>query len=251
VERVTRRVVVTLGADGIASLEMRDEAGRNAMSEQFVADLLEAVHEIAVWPDLKVGVLFGLPDVFSVGASRDVLHRLADGTIAPSDLLLSQAVLDLPVPVIAAMEGHAIGGGLALGLCADLVLIARESRYGCPFMNMGFTPGMGLTRLLEHVLTPAVAHEMLYAGEPFKGAHFAGRTGFNYVLPRAEVRPKALDLAQRIADKPRGALTVLKRSLALPRRQAFASTQVVEALMHQVTFAQPDLRRWIEEQYVP
>src|SRR6266496_5802192 len=166
-----------------------------------------------------------------------MLASLVDGSIAPSDLLLSKAFLDLPVPTIAAMEGHAVGGGLALGLCADIVLIARESRYGCPFMNLGFTPGMGMTRLLEHVLSPAVAHEMLYTGEPFKGAHFEGRCGFNYILPRVEVRAKALDLAERIAEKPRVALATLKRVLSLPRRQAFESTRTVEALMHEVTFA--------------
>src|SRR5215216_3839609 len=243
------RLTLALGCDGIATLEMHDNAGRNAMSEEFVVDLLEAFKAIAAWPELKVAVLLGLPDVFSAGATREVLQALADGAVAPSDLLLGKAFLDLPVPTIAAMEGHALGGGLALGLCADIVLIARESRYGCPFMNLGFTPGMGITRLLEHVLTPALAHEMLYTGEPFKGAHFEGRSGFNYILPRAEVRPKALELAERIAEKPRVALTTLKRALSLPRRQAFEATRTVEALMHEVTFAQPTVRQLVEEQF--
>jgi polyketide biosynthesis enoyl-CoA hydratase PksI len=175
---------------------------------------------------------------------------LAAGAIAPTDLLLSKALLDVPAPTIAAMEGHALGGGLALGLCADLVLIARESRYGCPFMNLGFTPGMGLTRLLEHVLSPAVAHEMLYSGEPLKGAHFEGRSGFTYILPRAEVRPKALDLARSIAEKPRVSLLALKRVLALPRRLAYESAHTYETLMHQVSFAQPDVGRLIDKNYV-
>jgi polyketide biosynthesis enoyl-CoA hydratase PksI len=228
---------------------MRDEAGRNAMSAPFVEALLDSLHEVWAWDRLKVVVLLGLPDVFSSGADLGVLTALVDGAIAPSDLLLSKAVLDLPVPTIAAMEGHALGGGLALGLCADVVLIARESRYGCPFMNLGITPGMGMTRLLEHVLSPAVAHEMLFTGEPLKGAHFEGRSGFNYVLPRAEVRSKALELAERIAEKPRVALTALKRALSLPRRQAFEATRTVEALMHEVTFAQPDVRRLLEEHF--
>ena len=248
--RMTRRVAVSLGRDGIATLEMRDADGHNSMSEAFVTELLDALQEIAAWSDLKVTLLFGLPEVFSAGASREVLQALVDGAIAPSDLLVSKAVLDLPVPTIAAMEGHAIGGGLAMGLCADVVLLARESRYGCPFTSMGFTPGMGLTRLLEHVVSPAVAHEMLFGGELFKGAHFEGRGGFNYVLPRAEVRPKAITLAERMADAPRLALTTLKRALALPKRQAFASTQLLESLMHQVTLAQPDLWHRIEEQYI-
>jgi len=247
VEAQKRPVVVAYAESGTATIEMRDVAGKNAMSVPFVEALLASLQEVAAWERLKVAVLLGLPDVFSSGASHEVLTALVDGAIAPSDLLLSKAVLDLPVPTIAAMEGHALGGGLALGLCADVVLIARESRYGCPFMNLGFTPGMGMTRLLEHVVTPAIAHEMLYTGEPFKGAHFEGRSGFNYILPRAEVRPKALDLAERIAEKPRVALRTLKRALSLPRRQAFEATRTVESLMHEVTFAQPDVRRLLKE----
>jgi 4-carboxy-3-alkylbut-2-enoyl-[acp] decarboxylase len=243
------RVTVTRGDDGIARIEMHDSDGRNTMSEGFVADLLDAFAGIASWPDLRIAVLFGLPDVFSAGASAQVLHALAQGAIAPRDLLLGKALLDMPVPTIAAMEGHAIGGGLALGLSADIVLIARESRYGCPFMNLGFTPGMGMTRLLEQVLSPAIAHEMLYTGEAFKGAHFQTRGGFNYVLPKADIRPKALDLAERIAGKPRVALVALKQTLALPKRQAFAAAHVAETLMHQITFAQPGLRHFIEERY--
>jgi 4-carboxy-3-alkylbut-2-enoyl-[acp] decarboxylase len=244
------RVTATLCADGIAMLEMMDAVGRNAMSEPFVAELLDAFKRVVEWPDLKVAVLFGLTDVFSAGASPEVLRSLADGAIAPSDVLLGKVFLDFPVPTIAAMEGHAIGGGLALGVCADIVLVARESRYGCPFMDLGFTPGMGLTRLLEHALSPAIAHEMLFSGEAFKGAHFERRGGFNYILSKAEVRPKALDLAQRIAEKPMVALRALKQTLALPKRQAFAAAYVAETLMHQITFAQPGLRQHIEEGYV-
>jgi polyketide biosynthesis enoyl-CoA hydratase PksI len=229
---------------------MHDEIGRNTMSDAFVNELLDAFQTVAAWPDLKVAVLFGLSDIFSAGASAEILQSLASGALAPSDLLLGKVFLDVPVPTIAAMEGHAIGGGLALGLCADIILIARESRYGCPFMDLGFTPGMGLTRLLEHVLSPAIAHEMLFSGEPLKGAHFEGHGGFNYVLAREQVRPKALDLAQRIAEKPRLALRALKQTLALAKRQSFAAAHVTETLMHQITFAQPGLRQRLEERYI-
>jgi len=244
-----RLIVVSFMDEGVATIEMCDLAGQNAMSEPFVGALLASFRRVAAWDKLKVAVLLGLPEIFSSGASREVLAALVEGSIAPSDLLLPKILLDFPVPTIAAMEGHALGGGLALGLCADIVLIARESRYGCPFMNLGFTPGMGTTRLLEHVLSPAIAHELLYTGEPLKGAHFAGRSSFNYILPKAEVRPKALELAARIAEKPRTSLTVLKRTLSLPRRQAFESTRTVEALMHEVTFGQPNVRRLLEEEF--
>ena len=242
-------VSLQIDTRGIATIAMCDAAGKNAMSDAFVAELREAFHALAGSREAKVAVLIGLPEVFSGGASREVLEALVAGRIAPSELLLPRALLDVPVPTIAAMEGHAVGGGLALGLGADIVLIARESSYACSFMNLGFTPGMGVTRLLEHVLSPAIAHEMLYTGQAFRGSHFEGRSGFNYILPRTEVRAKALELAARIAEKPRTALETLKAVLSAPKRQAFEETRAVEAMMHRLTYGEPDVRRLIDEHY--
>ena len=234
---------------GVATITMGDVTGRNGMSALFVHELSEALHALAACADARVAVLLGLPDVFSSGASRDMLEAILDGKVAPSEIVLPKDVLDLPIPVIAAMEGHAVGGGLALGICADIILIARESSYGCNFMNLGFTPGMGITRLLEHVLSPAIAHEMMYTGQFFHGTHFEGRSGFNYILPRAQVRPKAMDLAARIAEKPRIAVEALKRVLASDKRQAFEASRTTEVMLHAITFAGPDVRRLIEENY--
>ncbi len=244
------RIRLERSDDGVAIIEMADHEGKNSLSPRFVDDLLVAVERAIEWGGLKVVVLTGLPDVFCAGATREILAEVASGHVVPSDLELPRVLLNIPVPLIAAMEGHAIGGGLALGLCADVILVARESRYGCSFMNLGFTPGMGVTRLLPLVIPTAVAHEMMYAGEPLRGSHFEVVGGFNYVLPREAVRPRALDLAARIVEKPALALTSLKRVLAAPKRQAFEASRADEALLHAVTLSQPDILRRIQEGYV-
>jgi len=247
---VAKRMMVRLEvADHVAVVSLDDEAGRNALSEQLVHELSQTLATAGADRSVHAIVLAGRPDVFCTGASRDMLRAIVDGRVAPTDIVLPRAVLDLQVPVIAAMAGHAIGGGLALGLCADLVIIARESRYGASFMNMGFTPGMGITRLLEHVLSGAVAHELLYTGENRRGDAFIGNSGINYILPRAEVLPRAMQLAARIAEKPRYALEALKRTLSLPRRHAYEASRTIESLMHDVCFAQPDIGRRIEDNY--
>jgi 4-carboxy-3-alkylbut-2-enoyl-[acp] decarboxylase len=241
--------VRTERTDRVAVVTLDDAAGRNALSEPVVHELLAALATVGRDRSVHAIVLAGRSDVFCAGASRDMLRGLVTGGVAPTDILLPRAILDVPVPVIAAMAGHAIGGGFALGLCADLVVIARESRYGASFMNMGFTPGMGMTRLLEHVLSRALAHELLYTGEARRGDAFIGSAGFNYVLPRVEVLPKALDVAARIAEKPRVALETLKRTLVQPRREAFEATRTVESLMHEVCFAQPETAARIEDNH--
>src|SRR5512138_3177463 len=101
------RVAATIDPVGIATVAMRDTAGRNAFSEAFVRDLEAALAQVGRDPEVKAVVLVGLPDVFAAGAPRELLAKLARGEVVPSDIVLSKAVLDLPVPVIAAMEGHA------------------------------------------------------------------------------------------------------------------------------------------------
>jgi polyketide biosynthesis enoyl-CoA hydratase PksI len=245
-----RRVVLDDQGDGVLVVSMRDKDGRNAFSEQFVSDLQEILNYLGSDRTAKVVVLAGLPDVFASGAPRELLQRLAQGEAAPTDIMLSKAVLDIPVPTVAAMAGHATGGGLALGLCADIILMSLESRYGASFMNLGFTPGMGMTRLLEHVLSPAMAHELLYTGEFRRGSEFAGTAGVNYILPHDEVYTKALQVAACIAEKPRCALELLRRTLSIRRRQAFEECCTLEALMHTITFTQDETRDLIESDYV-
>lgn len=248
-ERRAPLVVLERPREGVGVVAMRDADGHNAMSEPFVHELCARLTEAGRDPELRCIVLAGLPEIFSAGASAALLRDLARGEATPADIVLPKIVLDLPIPVVAAMEGAAVGGGFALGCCADLVLIARESRYGLSFMNMGFTPGMGTTELLSHVLSPAIAAELLLGGEAKKGAWFEGRSGFNAILPRSEVVGRALDLAARIAEKPRLSLELLRRTLTLPRRRAFERTHTLETLMHRLSFAAPDLLARIEEHH--
>lgn len=245
---MTGRVThLEVDGDGVAVFAMRDAAGKNALSFAIVEEIEHRCAEIYRDERIKVVILAGLDEYFCTGANREVLEQVLAGKISPRDLLLPRFLLDIPVPLIAAMSGHAIGGGLALGICADITLVARESRYAANFMNYGFTPGMGTTRLLEYLLGPAAAHEMLLTGRAFPGAHFEGKTGFNYVLPRKDVLPKAMDLAARLAEKPRLSLTTLKVALSSRKRELFEAARNSEVLMHQLTFPLPDVERLIRE----
>jgi polyketide biosynthesis enoyl-CoA hydratase PksI len=235
-----------LGPNGIAVLTMRDPARKNALSQEMVQELEERAAALAHNNNVKTVILAGLDEYFSTGANREVLEKIIAGKVTPRDLLLPRVMLDLPVPVISAMAGHAIGGGLALGVCADVTVIARESRYGASFINYGFTPGMGLTRLLEHVLGSALANEMLLTGKAFRGSHFEGR-GFNYVLPQKDVMTQAFEIASLLVEKPRTSLVTLKLALSSTKRELFEAARTTECLMHQITFLLPDVERLIEE----
>lgn len=235
--------------DGVAELWMHDELGNNAFSSEFVRHLLASMAELSRAVEAKVCVIRGLPELFCAGGDRQVLLDLAEGRLAPYDLELTRTLLELPIPTIAAMEGHAVGGGLIFGLACDMVVMARESRYGTNFMDLGFTPGMGTTGLLQYAVGEYLATEMMLGCQYFKGSHFEGRAQINYVVPRAKVLTQAHKLALRLTDKPRFAIELLKRQLALPRRLAFEQARTSEALMHQVCFADPGTRDRIRASY--
>lgn len=246
---MTDRVTWTREDDGVVVLTMADEPNRNAFTEPFVDQLLEGFRAVSEDKDNRVIILCGLPDIWCAGAHQDLLLELAEGDMDAGDILLSKALLDVPIPVIAAMEGHAVGGGLALALCCDVLIMARESRYGCSFMNMGFTPGMGITRLLADAVGEYLAREMMFGGELFRGSHFESRSGVNHVLPKEKVFRKAQQVARRIAEKPRFALETLKGDLSIRHRQLFEETRTRESAMHRLCFGRPETAERIRENY--
>jgi polyketide biosynthesis enoyl-CoA hydratase PksI len=229
---------------------MADAAGKNGLTQPFIDSFVDCLNEIKANEGVRAVLLTGLSDIFCSGADLDTLRKMCRNELKPIDIVLSRMILNLPVPVIAAMEGHAIGGGFAVGLCADMVVLAEESRYGCSFMNMGFTPGMGITKLIEHFVAPSLAHEMMYTGTFYKGKQFIGKSSFNYIVPRSEVREKAFYLAQTVAEKPRLSLAVLKSYLSLQRRKSFEETLTMESMMHDITLHQESMAAYIEANYV-
>ena len=235
--------------DGIVTLILNDSKERNALGEAFVELLTARLAEVGEDPEARVCIVRGLPELFCSGGHKDMLLALADGDVAASDIMVSRAMLEVPIPTIAAMEGHAVGGGLTLGLCCDIVMMAEESSYGCSFMNMGFTPGMGTTRLIQIAVGEYLAAEMMYGGRFFRGTRFAERSQINYVLPRDRIYRRAVKIARGIADKPRYALTLLKQSLSIKKRQLFEEARSTEAFMHEICFAKDETKALIEEYY--
>jgi polyketide biosynthesis enoyl-CoA hydratase PksI len=247
---VADRVILSERADGVACLRMNDEKGRNVFSAELVEELIRGLEALEAGEKTKALILEGLPDVFCAGAEKEGLLDLCDGKAVVRDLLISEKLLGVPFPVIAAMEGHALGGGLVMGLCGDIVIAARESRYGAVFMSMGFTPGMGCTMLLEEMVGPYLAAEMMFTGRRLRGSELESKgTHINYVLPRSEVRAKAEDVALQIAEKNIKSLYLLKNVLSARKRKLLIDARVQEDLMHRLSFSFPETRKTIEEMY--
>jgi polyketide biosynthesis enoyl-CoA hydratase PksI len=237
--------------DGIAILRLNDPRHDNHLTEALCGSWIAALHRLAADSSLNVLLIRGLTKVFCAGASAEELKQITAGKVQVRDLELPDCLLQFPVPVIAAMEGHAAGGGFVAALCCDLLVAASDRRYGLNFTQLGFTPGMGVTRLLPALLGYHHAAEVLFSGRFFRGDELAARGLFNAAVPSPEVFPRALDLARQIAPKPRHVLEMTKAALCLPRRLSLAEALPQEHLMHRICFSTPCEPAAEAEKYFP
>mgnify|MGYP000195900157 CR=1 FL=1 len=246
-----RKVSIETTDRGITVLSMHDMEGKNVFSDHFAEELIECLDQVAETIRPSVVVLRGTQEVFAGGGDKDVLVGLAEGKVTVKDLVISEKLVALPCPVIAALEGHAVGGGLMMACCSDIVVAAEESRYGAVFMSMGFTPGMGATTLLSELMGPFIANEMLFTAKRYKGRELVGRgTNINYLLPREKVFPKAEDIALQIKEKNIKSVYLLKRALSARKKKLLIDARLQEDFMHELSFSFPETKEIIKEFYV-
>ncbi|WGP11710.1 polyketide synthase [Streptomyces sp. SH5] len=237
---------------GVALVTMEDREHKNTFTDALQVGLGEVFQAVAADERYKTAVLTGYGSFFCSGGTRDALLNIQAGgaTFQVEDRPNVYSLpLDCPVPVISAMQGHAIGGGLSMGLFADLVVLSRESVYTANFMKYGFTPGFGSTRVFPEKLGTALGGELLLTGRTFRGAELAERGVPFPVLPRKDVLPTALAQAENLAEKPRTSLVMLKAHLTRRLRAELPGVIEEELAMHEVTFHQPEVKSLLMSRY--
>ena len=239
----------TRQADGIWVVAMEDREGRNTFTRALVGGLFDAMAEIAADAEARAVVLHGFDSIFLAGGTIEELIGIAERRTRFDEAGFYRLLLDCPVPVISAMQGHALGGGLVFGLYADMVVLAREALYSANFMKYGFTPGMGSTLLLPEKLGPALASEMLMSARSYHGGALEKRGLPFPVVPRDGVVDAALGLARELADKPAAALRLLKAQLTRGLKERLPAAVEAEAAMHDVTFADADVQARIRHRW--
>ena len=207
-------------APGVASVSVSTDAESHI---DWTPDELKTALDAAQNdPNTRVILLEGGTNYFSAGGSRQLLVG-PDAEHAVPELVaeIPRILFGVELPLVAVAAGHAIGGGLAMALCCDIVVLGDESLYGANFVSLGFTPGMGASVLLAEAVGEFLAREMLFTGRLMKGRELARAGGMlaHAVFSRDAVRARALEIADEIAGVPRETVVALKR-LILSRRRA-------------------------------
>lgn len=226
---------VEVSVDGhVALVRLADPERRNVLDLAMADALRAAAERVGADPEVRCAVLTGSGNSFAAGADlREIEAASAAENLAYNRRLRTavEAVAAIPAPTIAAVNGHAIGGGLELVCACDLRVLATEAKLGLPEARLGILPATGGLARLPRLIGAAATAQLALTGELISGAE-AAALGLGTAVPAERVEAEAMDLARRIAGaaplSTRGIVAALREDAEPPI--AAATDRVEERL---------------------
>jgi enoyl-CoA hydratase/carnithine racemase len=190
----------------------------NAMNTAMGEDLLACFQALHGDREARAIVFTGAGDrAFCAGGDLRERNEMTDETWRAQHVIFEQAafrVLRCPVPVIAAVEGFALAGGCELAILSDFVVASETAVFGVPEVTLGIFPGIGGTQLLPRILGVPLAKELIFTGRRMKADEARASGLVNHLVPAGQARPKALEIARRIAVNGPIAVRQAKKAIA-------------------------------------
>ena len=212
-----RNILFEQPETGIYLLTVNRPKALNALDAATLDDIAAAVRKVAADAQARVLLVTGAGEkAFVAGAD---IAEMKDATVeqgrdfSEKGMHVMHALEALPVPVIALVNGFALGGGCELALACDWILAADNAAFGQPEVNLGIPPGFGGTQRLPRRIGPARALELLTTARQVKAEEAAAIGLVNRVYPAAELRAKGLEMARLIAAKGPVAVRLVKQAV--------------------------------------
>jgi enoyl-CoA hydratase/carnithine racemase len=200
--------------DGIGTIRL-NRPPVNALNDQVTEELADAARAAAA-DEVRAVIIYGGEKVFAGGADIKVMAEAGYAEMAARGARLQASVnllAALGKPVVAAITGYALGGGLEVALAADFRIAGERARLGQPEILLGVIPGAGGTQRLPRLIGPAKAKDLVFSGR-MVNADEALRIGLvDQVVPDSDVYPAAVDMVKRYAAGPALALRAAKQAI--------------------------------------
>lgn len=244
VEETIKETIIVKKEKPIAWIILNRPERLNAINPKMLEELSRALDELEEDRDIRVVILKGSGRAFCAGA--DVT---AFAGVTPIDVIrFSRRFQELTLkiqfytkPVIAAIHGYALGGGLELAMSADIRIASEEAMLGQPEINLGFIPGAGGTQRLARLVGTARAKELIMSGE-FIPASEAYKIGLvNRVVKSGTLDDEARNLALKLAEKPPIALTMAKYTIDMGSETSIWQGLMLEAGLFSLLFTTEDV----------
>lgn len=225
--------VVLLTHEGpVSTLTIERPAVLNALNVEVLVAIKRAADEVRQKPDARCLIITGAGDkAFAAGADIAAMDGLSPEqarVLAQKGHAAMDAIAALPLPVIAAVNGYALGGGCELALACDFIYASERARFGQPEVNLGIVPGFGGTQRLARRVGVGRARELIYTGAIID-AQEAWRIGLvNRVLAGDQLLPEARATAELLAKKAPVALKLAKRAIDEGLDNALADGNEIE-----------------------
>ena len=201
--------------DGVGVIRV-DNPRLNAVSQQVTRELHACVRDIAGRDDVRAAVVWGGRTIFAAGADVTELQALGPAEVKPIISRLHDALNaleDLPIVTIAAINGYALGGGLELAMSADLRYAGTGAKLGQPEIQLGIIPGAGGTQRLPRLVGLSRAKDLIYTGRHLKAEEALSIGLVDRVFDDDEVYGRALEDAKAFAKGPTQALRAAKLAI--------------------------------------
>ncbi len=241
--------------NGVVVLTLDDPPRMNAMTADMGHALAERCGELADDTSVRAVVITGAPPAFSAGGDlgmlEDLAERTREGGFDATDTMMSfyqrfLTIRTIPVPVIAAINGHAIGAGLCVALACDLRILGSEAKVGLNFSKLGLHPGMAGTWLLPRIVGQQRAAELLYTGRIVTGDVAAGYGMALEHVTNDQVLPRALTLAEEIATASPVVVRDLRETLRHTETDDLQTALEREATAQAASYGTQDLQEGLD-----
>lgn len=235
--------------DNIGVLTVNRPDKLNALSNELTEELQHLLDEIEKDVDLRVVVITGAGDkAFVAGADiNELVERdaLKGRDVSRFRQALFARIENLPVPVIAAVNGYALGGGLELALACNIRIASEKAQFGAPEVKLGIIPGDGGTQRLPRLVGLGRAMELVLTGD-FIDAQEAHRIGLvNRVVSPDKLMESAMTLAKKIASRPPLAVKYAKEAVNRSQEGDTASGYALESYLHALACTTEDKKEGV------
>jgi enoyl-CoA hydratase/carnithine racemase len=239
--------------DAVATIRL-DRPKMNALNAQVREELAEAARAADADSGVRAVVLYGGERVFAAGADIKEMAEMSYAEMAEHCRALQAAlntVAAIGAPVVAAITGYALGGGLELALCADFRVAGESAKVGQPEIQLGVIPGAGGTQRLPRLIGPARAKDLIFTGRHVRADEALAIGLVDRVVPDDQVYAAARDMAARYAEGPAVALRAAKEAIDAGLETDLTTGLEIERLHFAGLFATEDqktgMRSFLED----